>query len=322
MTVSMTVSGITSTTSSTNQSNSGIALSGAKRDRNAAWPTSGTSCADAIQFSGKARKRAKPEATEPDLKAQTDEALPPEAPSATRAKTPTQKASASPRVYGRTENNLREGTRIVLCDVAPLALSVLPLVGLPGVGFMFALATLPLSYLSGKLGRRIAKDINPNELNPVFQYVHRIKAAISSKPTGPNGNVVDVINKATEDLLNVRGLPAFATPYLLSLLKIKSNSRAAKLLTKLNGIALLRTEVNVRLAQSQNSKEASKAMMTGAKDFALFSGMNKLGTAMVTSSLPGAKWVGEGLKNAAWLKIAADLVSHKESKPLTQLEAV
>ena len=209
----------------------------------------------------------------------------------------------------------------MLCDVAPLALSVLPLVGLPGVGFLFALATLPLSYVSGKLGRRIARDINPNELNPAFQYVHRIKAALGSKHNGPNGNVVDVINKATEDLLNVRGLPAFVVPHLVPLLKVKPDSWAAKLLTKLNGIALLRTEVNIRLAQAENGTEASKAMMSGVKDFALFSAMNKVGTAMVASSMPGAKWVGEGLKNAAWIKIAADLVSHKESKPCTQSEA-
>jgi hypothetical protein len=218
--------------------------------------------------------------------------------------------------YGQRENNLREAARIVLCDIAPLALSVLPLVGIPGVGLLFAIASLPMSYAAGHLGRHIAKHVDSDQLNPVFQYIHHIKKALTD-PTGKNGNVVDSINKATDDLLNVRNMPAIFSTHLLPLLKVHPDSRAAKILTKMNGVAVMRAEVNLRLAQAENGKEAGKAVFAGVKDFAIYSAMNKLGAAMVASSVPGAKLLGEFLKNAAWVKIAADLMSNKEAKPAT-----
>jgi len=225
----------------------------------------------------------------------------------------------SQRTYGHKENNIREAARIVLCDIAPLALSVLPLVGIPGVGFVFAVATLPMSYMSGKLGRHVAKDVNTDDLNPAFQYIHKVKHALTQShgkngPNGKDGNVVDSINKATNDLLNVRNMPAIFTSTLLPMLKVKQGSWAAKALTKMNSVALMRAEVNIRLAQAENGKDAGKAMFNGVKDFALYSAMNKMGTAMVASSLPGAKWAGEFLKNAAWVKIAADLLHSREAE--------
>lgn len=214
--------------------------------------------------------------------------------------------------YSHRENNIREAARIVLCDIAPLALSILPLIGIPGFGLLFGIATLPLSYLSGKLGRKVAKDVNPDDLNPAFKYVHQVKHILTQKHDDKNGSLVDNLNKATDDLLNVRNMPAFVTTTLLPRLKVKQGSWSSKILTRMNGMALMRAEVNIRLAQAENSKDAGKAMFNGVKDFAVYSAMNKLGTAMVTSSVPGAKWAGEVLKNAAWVKIAADLLRTKE----------
>jgi hypothetical protein len=125
---------------------------------------------------------------------------------------------------------------------------------------------------------------------------------------------VDRINQATDDLLNVRNMPAFLSTTLLPMLKVKPGSGAAKLLTKMNSMALMRAEVNIRLAQAENRKDAGKAMFNGVKDFAVYSGMSKLGTALTASSIPGAKVAGEFLKNAAWVKIAADLLRAKEKQ--------
>jgi hypothetical protein len=236
--------------------------------------------------------------------------------STAKKKGKTDQPQAPNREYGHTENNLREAARIVLCDIAPLGLSVLPMVGIPGLGFAFALASLPMSYASGKLGRHMAKNVDPDNLNPAFQYFHKVKKALKTSPAKDgHGNVVDKINQATDDLLSVRNMPSFLSTTLLPMLKVKPGSGAAKLLTKVNSMALMRAEVNIRLAQAENRKDAGKAMFNGVKDFAVYSGMNKLGTALTASSIPGAKIAGEFLKNAAWVKIAADLLHAKEKKP-------
>lgn len=270
---------------------------------------------DQVRFGEKARKASTAEpSTKPDKAAKPAQAADIE--SKGRKTSRGGQPNGDHRAYGHVENNLREAARIVLCDIAPLALSVLPLVGIPGVGFAFALASLPMSYLSGKLGRRLARDVNPDDLNPAFQYLHKVKHALTSKQSD-GGNVVDKINQATDDLLNVRNMPAIFSTTLLPMLKVKPDSGVAKLLTKMNSMALMRAEVNIRLAQAENRKDAGKAMFNGVKDFTVYSAMNKLGTALSTSSIPGAKVAGQFLKNAAWVKIAADLLKSREANGKT-----
>ena len=230
------------------------------------------------------------------------------------SQTKTETPQAKKPTYGKHENNLREAARIVLCDIAPLALSFLPLVGIPGVGVLFALASLPMSYVSGKLGRKISKNVDAETLNPVFKYVHQVRNAITQPGKGQNGNVVDLINKATDDLLNVHNMPALLSAKLLPLLKVNPEGKVAALLKKMNSMAIMRAEINTRLANADNGKEAGKAMYAGVKDFAIYGAMSKMGAVMEGSSVPGFKMLGAFLKNAAWVKIAADLVNSKDKK--------
>ena len=79
-------------------------------------------------------------------------------------------------------------------------------------------------------------------------------------------------------------------------------------------MAVLRIEVNSRLAQAKNVKEAWKALIDGAKNAGFYIAMAEVGTALTASSFPGAKMVGELLKNAGLLKIGIDLLLGKETK--------
>lgn len=210
---------------------------------------------------------------------------------------------------GYHQNNAREFARIVLCDIAPLALSVMPLLGLPGVGVLFAVASFPLSYYMGHLGRRIAKNVNTENLHPAFQYIHKVKKVLTTSYNGNPDNLVNAINEAGDVFANHK---LFSS--ILPKLKVQPNSGIAKILGKINNMAILRIEVNNRLAQAKNAKEAGKAVLDGAKNAGFYIAMAEIGTALTVSSFPGAKIVGELLKNAGLLKIGVDLLRDKETK--------
>lgn len=210
---------------------------------------------------------------------------------------------------GYLQNNVRELTRIALCDIAPLALSILPILGIPGVGILFALASLPLSYGLGHLGRKVAKNVDAENLHPAFQYIHKVKKALTTSYNGSPDNLVNAINEAGDVFANQK---LFSS--LLPTLKVQPNSGIANILGKINRMAILRIEVNNRLAQAQNAKEAGKAVLDGAKNAGFYIAMAEVGTALTASSFPGAKVAGELLKNAGLLKIGVDVLRGKDSK--------
>lgn len=214
---------------------------------------------------------------------------------------------ARPGKYGRMQNNIREGVRIVLCDFLPLALSVPMLGGVPG--FMLAMAGMPISYMAGKTGRWLAKDVDQENLIPVFKYVSAVKGALFTPPGGNEGQVVDLLNKATDDFLNVRGGGGIKA-WLFQKLLLNKDKGIGRMLTK---FSVWRAEVNIRLARATNLSEAGKAAAGGVKDFALYSVLNKMGkglTAFGGSSFLFApiRWIGRLMQHAAWIKIAADVM--------------
>lgn len=210
--------------------------------------------------------------------------------------------------YGRLQNNIREGARIVLCDVLPLALSVPMLGGVPG--FLLAMAGMPISYMAGKTGRWIARDVDHENLIPVFKYISTVKGVLISSQGGHENQMVDLLNKATDDFLNIRGGGGLVKTWLLQRLMLRKDKGVGRMLTK---FSIWRAEVNTRLARAENLAEAGKAAANGVKDFALYSILNKIGTALVAFGgksilfLP-IRWIGHMMKNAAWLKIAADVM--------------
>lgn len=214
---------------------------------------------------------------------------------------------AKPGKYGRLQNNVREGARIVLCDFLPLALSVPMLGGVPG--FMLAMAGMPISYAAGKTGRWLAKDVDQENLIPVFKYVSAVKGALFAPPGSNNGQVVDLLNQATDDFLNIRGGGAVKA-WLFQKLLLNKDKGVGRMLTK---FSIWRAEVNIRLARATNLSEAGKAAAGGVKDFALYSILNKIGTGMAAVGggsflLAPIRWIGRLMQHAAWVKIAADVM--------------
>jgi hypothetical protein len=225
---------------------------------------------------------------------------------------PEQPAATKPK-YGYYQNNVRAGFGFLFRDIVPLLLSLPLMGGIPGL--IVAVACVPISYLSGKFGRHVAKDVDPNNLNRVFKYLSSVRNTLSGDP-GSNNNqqsIVDRLNGALNDLLNIRPTDGWLKTWwkqgLRGMLFLTPGSRMANFFTAIsNSRFLLRAEVNTRVAQENTVGGAGKAAVKGAAEWTFYSALSSIGNALSKCWWP-LSWIGGMMKYAGLIKITSDTLS-------------
>jgi hypothetical protein len=240
---------------------------------------------------------------------------------------PKEQSDSKPKPkYGYFNNNLRAGLGFVLGDLVPIALSLPVAGGIPG--FMLAVACIPLSYISGKIGRSISKNVDVENLNPLFKYAAEIKSALTAPPQedGQAPNVVGRLNQATDkffntadDLFNLgtMGKGAFIANGLKSVkdwfhtkLKLSPNSKLGQFLDRFTkqrvATTVLRAEVNMRVSQAPSIGKATMAAGKGFFDWVYYAALHWVGEPLSKVNFMPIKALGEMLKHAALVKIGFD----------------
>lgn len=220
--------------------------------------------------------------------------------------------------YGYIQNNVRAGLGFFFRDIVPVLLS-LPAAG-GFLGFLLAAACVPLSSISGKIGNRIARDVDHDTLNPLFKYLSSIHDVIKSSakskaegdPNVPTQPVVDRLNQALNDAFNVRNGGWF-TKWVVPKLTLSKDGWLGKILEKFSTsyATVLRAEMNIHAAQAKSVGEVGKAAAKGAMDYSFYSIMHWVGTGISKIGFWPFTWIGEMMKQAGWIKIAADVMSSK-----------
>lgn len=219
-----------------------------------------------------------------------------------KSKTSSKKES---RFFG---SNSRQAAGILFSRIVPLLLS-LPLAG--GVpGFMIFMAGFPLSYLSGKFGRSLMKDVDQTKLSPIFQHYSKLEAALTNPQNLKSGEVVDHYNNAKDELFNLIKLP-LVTDFLKKNLTLSKAGGLGKLL---NNFTMLKANIYSDVAQADNVQKAAAAGIKGGLNYVVYFQLcRKIGKAIKVFAQ--APWVPfKGMVSAAgtmlenlWLaKLAVD----------------
>ncbi len=198
-------------------------------------------------------------------------------------------------------------------DVLPPLLGFAFLTG--PIGWVITLGSLPLSYLSGKLGRRIAKDVKAENLSGGMKSFHEFREGFRNRHELQGTQLMDKWNRFIDDALNVNAgkYQAFAGMFA-KFLRVNQSSKLGQILCSKQ---FLKANINHNVAQANSVGGAIKAGAKGGIGYWFDTVVTPgIGTAMEKSAdcMWGPfKWPfkagGWLLKNWQLLRLGRDVIS-------------
>lgn len=212
----------------------------------------------------------------------------------------------------------RLATGFVLEDVVPPLLGFAFVAG--PIGWAVTLGSLPLSYASGKLGRRIASGVNKDNLTGSMKSFHDFRESFRNRhELKESGALINKWNTFIDDALNIRsGQYKALAGALGGFVKVNANSRIGKILSSKQ---FLKANIYHDVAQADSVGKAVKAGAKGGASYWFYQGVQGIGLAMEKAS--NAMWgpfkwpfkgIGWLLANLPLLKTAKDLALPQKSK--------
>ncbi|WP_373531192.1 hypothetical protein [Vampirovibrio sp.] len=211
-------------------------------------------------------------------------------------------------------DKVRLTTGFILEDVVP------PLLGFAFVtgplGWLVTLGSLPLSYASGKLGRRIASGVQPHNLPPAMKSFQDFREGFRNRENLKGQ--YDLLNKWNvfiDDALNVRaGYPKMLGGLVGRYLKVSKDSRIGQVLSSKQ---FLKANVYHDVAQANTMGGAFKAGAKGGMGFWFYNAflpgagltLEKAADMMWGPFKAPFKGLGWILKNLALLRLGKDMLS-------------
>lgn len=219
--------------------------------------------------------------------------------------------------------SLRFSMGFILEDMVPPLLGFAFLGG--PVGFALTVASAPLSYLSGKLGRRLTRDVTPEQLPGKMKNFHSLRESLK-KPGGivdakDKSQLVNRWNTLVDDLLNIResrlsGLLRFTANYL------KVAPGGQNFISRVvNNPNFLKARVYHDISKADSAGKAMKAgVKGGAKFWWYHKALPKVGSFLqkVSNALPGplkaiVNFIGRVFKDFGWFMMIKDALFPKEA---------
>lgn len=166
-----------------------------------------------------------------------------------------------PRLFGDTA---RMTTGFLLEDVVPPLLGFAFVAG--PVGWAITLGSLPLSYLSGKLGRRIASGVEHQNLPAGLKSFQEFRESFRNRDKlQDGGQLLAKWNQFVDDALNIRsGQYKMIGGMLSNYLRLTPNSKIGKILTSKR---FLKANIYHDVAQANSAGGAIKAGAKGGMSF-------------------------------------------------------
>lgn len=212
----------------------------------------------------------------------------------------------------------RLATGFILEDVVPPLLGFAFMTG--PLGWLVTLGSLPLSYASGKLGRRIASGIKPEHLPPAMKSFQNFREGFRNKENLQGQyDLLEKWNVFIDDALNVRSGHAKMIGGLLGgYLKISKDGKIGQILSSKQ---FLKANVYHNVAQANTVGGAIKAGAKGGMGFWFYNGFLpgaglalEKGADLISGPLKlplnGLGWL---LKNMALLRLGKDMLAAPKS---------
>jgi hypothetical protein len=220
-----------------------------------------------------------------------------------------------PGIFG---DKVRLATGFILEDVVPPLLGFAFLAG--PLGWLITLGSLPLSYASGKLGRRIASGVKPDNLPPAMKSFQDFREGFRNRESLKGQyDLLDKWNVFIDDALNVRsGFAKMIGGLVGSYLKVSKDSKMGQLLSSQR---FLKANICHDVAQASSVGGAIKAGANAGLGFWFYNGFLP-GAGLALEKGSDMMWgplklpfqsLGWILKNLPLLKLGKDMLSTPKS---------
>lgn len=205
---------------------------------------------------------------------------------------PQEPAQGQPAYQGGNHNG-KIMAGLFFKKIVPLLLS-LAWFGGP-VGIAFGIAGIPLSYMSGRLGKKMLEGVDEKQVNGSAANFKVLNEILEGQRNAKDGEVVEQLNRTLEDLINVKKIPIL-TDQMRKYLKLSKDSGIGKYL---NNYTMLKANVYTEVAEADSVGGAAVAAAKGGWEYFLyFKILPGIGKSLekASNTAPGPfKWVFKGL---------------------------
>jgi hypothetical protein len=209
--------------------------------------------------------------------------------------------------------SVRFGLGFILEDIVPPLLGFAFLAG--PMGFLLTIASAPISFLSGKLGRRLIRGVNDENSSARLKKVHAFRDFLKN-PGEDKEQFVSKWNKGIGDLLNIRE-SRFSGPLRFMANRLKVSQGGQNFISRIvNNPNFLKARIYHDISQSNSIGGAVKSGAKGGLMFCLYHKvLPKIGRMLegIAAVLPGPlKWacnaIGKLLKDFGWAVMFKDML--------------